>query len=72
MDPLITLAKAEAIIDSYRRFKIPSSNHLEKRKETSQPSWCRPPTGFSKINVDVANNAENQVAGLGVVVRDCV
>ncbi|GAY49871.1 hypothetical protein CUMW_122370, partial [Citrus unshiu] len=68
VDPLITLPKAEAIIDSYRRFNIPSSNHLEKRKKTSQPSWCRPPRGFSKINVDVANNAENQVAGLGVVI----
>lgn len=71
VDPLITLVKAEAIIKSYTRFKIPSSNHWENEKETSQSNWCPPPRGFVKINVNAANNAERQVAGLGVVMRDC-
>lgn len=71
MDPLITIAKAKAIIESYRRLKIPSSNDLVNREDSSQPNWCPPPKGFVKINVDAATNVEKQAAGLGVVVRDC-
>lgn len=71
VDPLTTLAKAEAIIDYYRRFKNPSPNHLMIKEETSQPLWCPPPVGLVKINVDAVTNLEKQAAGLGVVVRDC-
>ena len=71
MDLLTTLAKTEAIIDSYRRFKNPSPNHLLIREETSQPICCPPLDGFVKINVDGATNLEKQATGLGVVVRDC-
>lgn len=68
---MITLPKAKAIIESYRRFKISSSNNLKSMKVTSQQKWCPLLTSFVKINVDVVTNAENYVAGLGVMVRDC-
>lgn len=71
VDPLNALAKAEVIIESYRRFKIPSSNHLVTKEDSNQPHWCPPPKGFVNINVDAATNVGEQAAGLGVVVRDC-
>lgn len=71
MDLLNVLTKAEAIIESYKRFKLPSSNHLETKDDSNQPNWCPPPKCFVKINVDAVTNAAEQAAGLGVVVRGC-
>ena len=31
VDPLVSMAKAEAMLDSYKRVKIPSSSHLESK-----------------------------------------
>ncbi|KAH9684606.1 putative reverse transcriptase/RNA-dependent DNA polymerase [Citrus sinensis] len=35
-----------------------------------QKQWCPPPRDWLKINVDAAVDAEKQVTGLGVVIRD--
>ncbi|KAH9799959.1 reverse transcriptase domain-containing protein [Citrus sinensis] len=70
VDPLVSMAKAEAVLDSYKRVKIPSSSHLESKITVKQQRWKPPPQGWIKINVDAATKIEKQVAGLGIVLRD--
>ena len=70
VDPLVSMAKAEIVLDSYKRVKIPSSSHLENKLIVKQQQWKPPPQGWLKINVDAAINIEKQVAGLGMVLRD--
>ncbi|XP_015383105.1 uncharacterized protein LOC107175839 [Citrus sinensis] len=69
-DPLVSMAKAEAVLDSYKRVKIPSSSHLESKITVKQQRWKPPPQGWIKINVNAATKIEKQVAGLGIVLRD--
>lgn len=70
VDPLISMAKAEAVLDSYRRIKASNLLHLDNRLIMKQQQWNPPPPGWLKINVDAATNTEKMLAGLGAFVRD--
>ncbi|XP_020677572.2 uncharacterized protein LOC110096137 [Dendrobium catenatum] len=68
----ILIAYAVAEIISYTSHH--QSNPIEKTWNTNQPmlskSWCPPPHGWIKLNVDDALSVKN-MAGIAVVLRDC-
>ena len=64
------MTKAEAVLNSYKRVKIPSSSHLENKLILKHQLWKPPPQRWLKIKVDAATNIKKQVTGLGVVLRD--
>ncbi|KAH9799265.1 RNase H domain-containing protein [Citrus sinensis] len=68
VDPLVSLAKAEAVLDSYKRVKIPSSSHLESKITVKQQRWKPPPQGWFKLNVDAATKIEKQAVEWGLQV----
>ena len=41
-----------------------------KEQTSKQDQWCPPPVGYYKVNVDAAVHAEQQLTGLGVVIRN--
>ncbi|KAH9695348.1 putative reverse transcriptase/RNA-dependent DNA polymerase [Citrus sinensis] len=69
-DSQLSIARAEANLDSFRRIKKPSSKILEKQQRNRKQVWNPPPCGWFKINVDAAVNVKDQIAGLGVIIRN--
>lgn len=69
-DSQISLAKAKAIVKSYRKIKPPPlPSYAEQNYQTKQ-TWKPPPLGCFKVNVGAATKIQNQVAGLGVIIRN--
>ena len=64
------VARAESVIESFRKVKQPETNYVASQRAGEQKQWCPPPRDWLKINVDTAVDAEKQVTGLGVVIRD--
>lgn len=69
-DSQVSVAKAEAIVDSDRKIKPPPLPSSSKQKSSENQAWKPPPVGWFKVNVDAATKVENQVASLGAVIRD--
>ncbi|XP_015387369.1 uncharacterized protein LOC107177677 [Citrus sinensis] len=71
VDPLISLVKAKAVLESYKRIKSLSESHLHNSLvQKQQHQWIPPPQGWLKINVDATRNREKKSAGLRVIARD--
>ncbi|KAH9802376.1 putative reverse transcriptase/RNA-dependent DNA polymerase [Citrus sinensis] len=62
-DSQLSAARAEAMLESYRRIKIPDTQKYKNQQVKRQQTWSPPPEGWFKVNV-----IKDQVAGLGVVV----
>lgn len=71
-DPKNSVARAIAMVESYRRIKVPNEQNSPGHSRISQLEWANPPKGCYKVNVDAAINVSNQKAGLGVVIRNSV
>ncbi|KAL9435897.1 hypothetical protein AB3S75_022042 [Citrus x aurantiifolia] len=69
-EPCIIAAKAEAIVDSFKRIQAPGRILTAGDQMTARASWSPPPSGWVKINVDVAINLEEHRVGLGIIIRD--
>ncbi|XP_015382708.1 uncharacterized protein LOC107175620 [Citrus sinensis] len=69
-DSQVSLAKAEVIVESYRKIKSPSLPSSTRQNCRENQSWKPPPMGWFKVNVDAATKLEEQVPGLGVVIRN--
>ncbi|KAH9766108.1 rnase h domain-containing protein [Citrus sinensis] len=69
-DPLLPIARAEAIVESYKRIKCSNDQAALKAPRKKIQAWMAPPEGWYKVNVDAAINTSAQQAGLGVVIRN--
>ncbi|KAH9769616.1 reverse transcriptase domain-containing protein [Citrus sinensis] len=69
-DAQISVGRAAAIVESYRRIKILATQTVSQNQSNNQQTWLPPPNGWYKVNVDAAIRPSNQTAGLGVVIRD--
>ncbi|KAL9437587.1 hypothetical protein AB3S75_023453 [Citrus x aurantiifolia] len=69
-DPRILAAKAESVVEEFKRVKAQTRKDFAEQKEKIPRGWSPPPLDWCKINVDAAINVKNQCAGLGVVIRD--
>ncbi|KAH9717156.1 putative reverse transcriptase/RNA-dependent DNA polymerase [Citrus sinensis] len=69
-DAQISVGRAAAVVESYRRIKIPATQTVSQNQSNNQQTWLPPPNGWYKVNVDAAIRPSNQTAGLGVVIRD--
>lgn len=69
-DPKQSVAKAVAIVESYKQLKIPNDQAISCHSKNRQLVWTTPPSECFKVNVDVAINVPNQKAGLGAVIRN--
>ncbi|KAH9761875.1 putative reverse transcriptase/RNA-dependent DNA polymerase [Citrus sinensis] len=70
VNPMSLIAKAQAAVEAYQR--VHGKEQTSKRSEdvSKQDQWCPPPVGFYKVNVDAAVHTEQQLTGLGVVIRN--
>ena len=52
--------------------KVHGKEQTSKRSEnvSKQDQWCPPPVGYYKVNVDAAVHTEQQLTGLGVVIKN--
>ncbi|KAH9715856.1 putative reverse transcriptase/RNA-dependent DNA polymerase [Citrus sinensis] len=69
-DAQISVGRAAAVVESYRRIKIPATQIVSQNQSNNQQTWLPPPNGWYKVNVDAAIRPSNQTASLGVVIRD--
>ncbi|KAL9450806.1 hypothetical protein AB3S75_012526 [Citrus x aurantiifolia] len=70
LDPRLSMAKAEAIIEAFRRTQFPEITNGGKLQKLKQTVWTPPPQGWLKLNVDAATDSKKSCAGLGAIIRD--
>ena len=56
-------------MESFKKVRQPEIAYKTKRNVGKQNQWSPPLNRCQKVNVDAAVDVENQMAGLGVVVR---
>lgn len=69
-DPQISVARAEAVVNSYKKIRQPELQSNLGKKAISSQQWKPPPAGHFKVNVDAAVREEQDKEGLGVVIRN--
>lgn len=69
-NPQSVVAKAEAVMEAYKRVQPSVAVSHGKQQKVAQLGWNPPQEGFVKINTDAATNSEKNLAGLGAVIRD--
>ncbi|KAH9696776.1 putative reverse transcriptase/RNA-dependent DNA polymerase [Citrus sinensis] len=70
IDPGISVAKAEAIKEAYKRTQFPEMLVGKNSLRQEQNKWAPPPPRWVKINVDAAIDAKSKCSGLGAVIKD--
>ncbi|KAK9209155.1 hypothetical protein WN944_001519 [Citrus x changshan-huyou] len=55
---------------AFQRVRKKKPSHIAHPRGEKQQKWFPPPENIFKINVDVAINTKNQIAGVGAVIRD--
>ncbi|KAH9735375.1 reverse transcriptase domain-containing protein [Citrus sinensis] len=58
-DAQISVGRAAAIVESYRRIKIPATQTVSQNQSNNQQTWLPPPNGWYKVNVDAAIRPSN-------------
>lgn len=68
----LSVARAIAVVESYQRVRSPADQTTLNQQTNNQQVWLPPPppNGWFKVNVDTTIRVSNQIAGLGVVIRD--
>ena len=69
-NPVISIAKVTATMEAYQRVKKPEQEHLKQRESGKPHQREPPPQGWHKINVDAAIDKKQQIADLGVFIKD--
>ncbi|KAH9782560.1 reverse transcriptase domain-containing protein [Citrus sinensis] len=69
-NPQALVAKAEAVLEAYKRVQKPEQVRKESQQVQTQQVWNPPQNGFVKVNVDAATSSEKHLAGLGAIIRD--
>lgn len=64
------MATTEAIVESYRRTKIPPMQQSPRQVAENLVKWSPLPARWTKINVDVVVKAEQEIVGLGIVIKN--
>ncbi|KAH9741755.1 putative reverse transcriptase/RNA-dependent DNA polymerase [Citrus sinensis] len=70
LDALFSVAKAEGVVEAYRKFKRTEQLQLEISNMEKPKQWKPPPENWCKVNVDAAIDHQSQRARLGVVIRN--
>ncbi|KAL9443800.1 hypothetical protein AB3S75_017056 [Citrus x aurantiifolia] len=71
VNPMSLIAKAQAAVEVYQRVHGKEQTSKRSKDVSKQDQWCRPsPVGYYKVNVDAAVHTEQQLTGLGVVIRN--
>ncbi|KAL9440996.1 hypothetical protein AB3S75_019634 [Citrus x aurantiifolia] len=66
----LSVARAEAIVQSYKRIQMPQLQAISYQNLASHKHWKCLPAGWFKVNVDAAIKIDNQRVGLGIVIRN--
>lgn len=69
-DSHLSVAEAEAIVQSYKRIQMPQLQDNREQSAAVQKNWRPPPAGWFKVNVDATVKMDLQRTGLGIVLRD--
>ena len=66
----VAAAKAESILAAYQRVKAPNNSHIDNSIKEKLQHWSPPPENCLKVNVDAVINSNDQMVGLGAVIRN--
>lgn len=66
----ISIAKVTAVMEAYQRVKELEQQQLKQSEPRETHQWEPPPEGWHKINVDATIDKNQQIAGLGIVIKD--
>ena len=69
-DSHLSVAAAEALVQSYRRIQMPKMSESPPSSPAIQQKWSYPTEGWFKVNIDAAVKMEQQRTGLGIVIRN--
>ncbi|KAH9747206.1 reverse transcriptase domain-containing protein [Citrus sinensis] len=69
-DPSRLIAKAMSTADCVKRIKQPEQNFSLELTSMQQSQWSPPSEDWVKVNVDAAMDEQNNLAGLGAVIRN--
>ena len=69
-DSQSSVARAEAVVQAYRRIQMPHMQESSRYGDAAQKCWKPPPAGWFKANVDAAVKIDQQRTGLGIVIRN--
>lgn len=64
------VARAKAIVESYKRIKCPNIQALSRIYRKKQQTWISPPEAWYKVNVYATIKISYQKPGLGTVIRN--
>lgn len=67
-DSQLSVAGAEAIVQSYKRIQMPMLQVILNQNAASHKHWKCPPVGWFKVNVDAVIMIDQQRVGLGIVI----
>ena len=70
LNPLMIIAKANAIIEAYQGMYGMEQLSKSGNETIKQDQWRLPPSRHYKINVDAVVHIEQQLTGLGAVIRN--
>lgn len=70
MNPQVLVAKAEVVINAYKRTQAPIFAPRGNQQRLVQRTWSPPKRGYFKLNLDAATNSEKQISGLRALIRD--
>ena len=65
-----SVVKAELVMDAFKKFKKSGQSFAEKKLSKMHQKWSPLPAHVVKAQVDVAFRCNENIAELGVVVRD--
>lgn len=66
----ISMAKAEAVREAYKRIQFPDMQNEKNLQKKKQDEWTPPSLGWLKINVDAVAVAKRQCSRLRAMIRD--
>lgn len=70
INPRISAAKAESVVEAYKRVRKAGILHMDQAENQKQQKWMPPPRNVLKVNVDAAVSTKDGLAGLGAVMKD--
>ena len=69
-NPQIIVAKAEAVMEAYKRVQPSTVVSHRNQQRMSQQAWNPPQEGFVKVNTNASTSVEKNLAELGTIIRD--
>lgn len=69
-DPRISAAKADLVVEAYKRVRKKEISYIDSTRKEKQHEWILSLDNVFKINADAAISSKNQRVGLDALIKD--